>query len=116
MTMALVQNNKVTEVGLPPDLKSKPLSALKALGWQKVVGTPKPTEEPAAGYQWEYGASWSISDGVVYGTWSQKQRPQPYSSWSWVDGEGWVAPKPKPEGDYEWNEDALDWVEVTEDE
>ena len=42
------------------------------------------------------------------------QMPQPYPSWSWVDGEGWVAPKPKPEGDYYWDEDAGEWVEEDE--
>ena len=110
MTMAKVENGEVTEVGLPAELRSQPMPVLKAAGWKKIVGTPKPTKETQPGYRWEYGAEWS-EDGVVYGTWVEAQMPKPYPSWSWVDGEGWVAPKPKPEGDYYWDEDAGEWVE-----
>jgi len=83
---------------------------LKQMGWHKVVGTDKPTETPAPGYRWEYGADWSAEDGVVYGTWSQQQRPQPYPSWSWVDGQGWVPPVPQPGDDYNWDEATQSWI------
>lgn len=36
--------------------------------------------------------------------------PQPYPSWS-LNGANWEAPTPKPEGDYYWNEEQLEWVE-----
>ena len=113
MTMAKVENGSVTTVGLPVNLRSFNRAQLKQMGWHKVAGTDKPTQAPAPGYQWSYGAEWSAQDGVVYGTWSQVQRPQPYPSWSWVDGEGWVPPIPKPDGDYYWDEDAQSWVEET---
>ena len=111
MTMAKVENGEVTEVGLPAELRSQPMSVLKAAGWENIIGTPKPTEETQPGYRWEYGAEWSEEDGVVYGTWVEAKRPQPYPSWSWADEEGWAAPKPKPEGGYYWDEDAGEWVE-----
>jgi hypothetical protein len=41
--------------------------------------------------------------------------PQPYLSWSWVEGEGWQPPAPMPEteGMWVWDEDAGEWVDVT---
>lgn len=37
---------------------------------------------------------------------------QPFPSWS-RDGKGnWLAPKPKPEGQYYWDENAQEWVNV----
>ncbi len=111
MTLALVENNEVTSVGLPEELRNKALRELNALGWLKVVGDPKPTATTAPGYHWTYGESWRIENGVVYGEWSETQRPQPYPSWSWVDGKGWVPPTPKPEGDYVWDEDSQSWIE-----
>lgn len=39
--------------------------------------------------------------------------PTPYPSWVLDEGTfSWVAPLPKPEGDYTWDEGAGDWVEV----
>lgn len=111
MTMAKVENGSITQVGLPAELRSQPMSVLKAAGWKKIVGTAKPTDETQPGYRWEYGAEWLEEDGAVYGTWIEAQMPQPYPSWSWVDGEGWVAPVPQPDGDYYWDEDAGEWVE-----
>jgi len=113
MTMAKVENGSVTEVGLPINLRSFSRAQLRQMGWHKVVGTDKPTEAPSAGYQWAYGANWSEQNGVVYGTWSQAQRPQPYPSWSWVDGQGWVPPVAKPAGDYVWDENTQSWAEDT---
>jgi len=111
MTMAKVENGEVTLVGLPINLRSFNRAELKRMGWHKIVGTEKPAETPEPGYQWNYGADWSAEDGVVYGTWSQQQRPQPYPSWSWVEGEGWVPPVAQPNGDYYWDEEAQAWKE-----
>jgi hypothetical protein len=39
--------------------------------------------------------------------------PTPYSSWVLDEGTcTWVAPVPKPDGDYVWDEPAGDWVEA----
>jgi len=111
MTMAKVENGTVTQVGLPINLRSFSRGELKQMGWRKVVGAEKPADSPELGYQWEYGADWSTEDGVVYGTWTQKQRPQPFPSWSWVDGEGWQPPVPRPDGEYYWDEAAQEWKE-----
>lgn len=38
--------------------------------------------------------------------------PKPYPSWS-QDGNRWVPPSPKPEGDsWRWNEDEENWEEI----
>ena len=37
--------------------------------------------------------------------------PQPYDSWTWYDGR-WNAPVEMPDGDYIWDEDNLEWVEM----
>lgn len=110
MTMAKVENGSVSEVGLPVNLRNFNRAQLKQMGWHKVVGTDKPTDTLEPGYRYEYGAEWSAQDGVVYGTWQVRQRPQPYPSWSWVEGEGWVAPVAKPEGNYRWDEESQSWV------
>jgi len=34
--------------------------------------------------------------------------PQPFLSWTRSEGE-WIAPEPKPDGDYFWNEAAQEW-------
>lgn len=115
MTMAKVQNDTVVHVGLPTENRKLPISQLIKAGWHKVRGNPRPTEAPEPGYQWTYGAEWSVEDSSVYGNWSQTQVRQPYPSWSFVEGEGWVAPIPKPDGNFVWDEAAGDWV-VPEDE
>jgi hypothetical protein len=38
--------------------------------------------------------------------------PQPYPSWSLDENYDWQPPTPRPEGDWFWNEDDLNWVEV----
>ena len=113
MTMAKVENGEVTAVGLDPMLAGYSVKRLKAMGWYPVEGTEKPTEPTDPGYRYEYGAEWSVADNKVYGTWQVKQRPQPYPSWSWVDGEGWVAPVAKPDDgkDYYWDEGSQEWLE-----
>lgn len=112
MTMAKVENNSVVEIGLPVHLIGHDVRRLKSMGWKPVEGTPKPTTSVEPGYRWEYGADWSAEDNQVYGTWNVAQRPQPYPSWSWVEGEGWVAPVAKPEGDFVWDEESQSWVEA----
>lgn len=113
MTMAKVENEAVVEVGLPAELSNHSIKHLKAMGWHKIIGTEKPTSSPEPGYRLEYGAEWSVEDGAVYGTWQVKQRPQPYPSWNWVDGEGWVAPVDYPSDgkDYYWDEETQSWIE-----
>lgn len=42
---------------------------------------------------------------------------QPYPSWTWnEDTFDYDPPKPKPEGEYRWNEELGDWVAVEEPE
>ena len=36
--------------------------------------------------------------------------PQPFASWSLDENNDWQAPKPKPEGNYRWDESKLKWV------
>lgn len=38
--------------------------------------------------------------------------PQPYPSWTLSADFQWVAPEPKPDGDYVWNEETLSWEVV----
>ena len=112
MTMVLVENNEVTQVGLPSELRSLSVVELKAAGWAPVVGSAMPTDSVNPGYQHTFGAPYTIEAGIVTGSWSVSQRPQPYPSWIWVEGEGWVAPVPYPDDgkDYYWDEEAQAWV------
>ena len=111
MTMAKVQDGQVVEVGLPENLKALTIRQLNSQGWVKVVGDPKPSDETAPGHHWTYGESWRVEGDVVYGEWSETKRPQPYPSWTWVEGEGWVPPVAKPDGDNVWDEDSQAWVQ-----
>ena len=117
MTMVLVKENEVKEVGLPNELRALSLMEIKAQGWVPLVGTEKPTDPVALGYQYVYGAPFVVEDGVATGTWSVEQRPQPYPSWNWVDGGGWVPPVPYPTDgkSYDWNEGTLTWLLSDED-
>ena len=36
--------------------------------------------------------------------------PQPYGSWTLDENHDWEPPTPKPDGDYEWSEEELEWV------
>jgi len=38
--------------------------------------------------------------------------PQPYPSWTLDSNHDWQPPTPKPEGDYYWSEEELEWVAV----
>ena len=79
MTMAKVENETVTQVGIPDELRSLGVRQLKNKGWYKVVDSAgKPTTETDPGYHWVYGAEWSVEDGHVVGVWQVAQRPQPY--------------------------------------
>ena len=112
MTMALVKNNEVVEVGLPQELRSVGLSRLKAMGWKVVAGTV-PKESPDPGYMWVYGEPWALDGEFVVGVFTQVQQPQPYPSWTFEEGTGWVPPVPRPDGDgYEWDEDAQSWYQL----
>ena len=38
--------------------------------------------------------------------------PQPYPSWFLDENHDWQPPTPKPDGDYYWSEEDLEWVAV----
>ena len=38
--------------------------------------------------------------------------PQPFASLALDSNHDWQPPTPKPEGDYEWNEEELEWVAI----
>lgn len=52
-----------------------------------------------AGIGWTYDAD---ADQFV--------APQPYPSWSLDSNNDWQPPTPKPNGDYFWNEQQLNWI------
>jgi hypothetical protein len=63
------------------------------------------------------GGEWHGTDNKVGIGWTYTDTdgfrpPQPYPSWTWDDG--WHTPVSYPDGDgdYEWDEDALTWVEA----
>tara|TARA_R110000772_G_scaffold3290_4_gene11862 strand:+ start:276 stop:617 length:342 start_codon:yes stop_codon:yes gene_type:complete len=90
-------------------------------------------DEPDEGYQWlvdNLGGTWVQTSynrtfrknyaGIGF-TYDETRDafipPQPYASWV-LDEDTclWVAPVPMPEnGDYVWDEEAGDWVEVTDE-
>ena len=37
--------------------------------------------------------------------------PQPFESWTLDENHDWQPPKPKPDGNYYWNEEQQTWVE-----
>ena len=82
-------------------------------GYLPVEGHTGPPVEP--GYRARFGG-WTVEPDRVVGGWTVEQRPQPWPSWTWVEGEGWVPPVPKPDGGvWEWDEDGQAWVEIEED-
>ena len=50
------------------------------------------------------GIGWKLLDNNIW------QPPKPYESWLWVNEE-WVAPIPKPQNGFQWNEEMLQWQE-----
>ena len=38
--------------------------------------------------------------------------PQPFGSWTLDSNHDWQPPTPKPEGEYFWNEEELEWVAI----
>lgn len=38
--------------------------------------------------------------------------PQPYPSWTLDSNNDWQAPTPKPEGDFNWDEESLSWLAI----
>ena len=91
--------------GMDPD-------ALPGDGWLPVVRVDRPDPEP--GYVANFGG-WVLSANAVSESWEIAQRPQPYPSCPWVEGEGWQPPAPMPAdgGPWSWDESTLSWVEVT---
>ena len=39
-------------------------------------------------------------------------KPQPFLSWTLDSNHNWQPPTPKPDGDYRWNEEELEWVAI----
>jgi hypothetical protein len=56
---------------------------------------------------------WVTENGLLVSehlfTYTPDFPPKPYESWVW-DVWSWVPPVPKPDGDYEWNEESGAWV------
>jgi len=40
--------------------------------------------------------------------------PRPFESWTLDENCDWQPPVPRPGGNFFWNEDGLEWVEITE--
>lgn len=80
--------------------------------WVPVVRVERP--ESAPGYSRVFDG-WVITPDAVFESWSVVQRPQPYPSWSWVEGQGWQPPVPEPASSqfasWAWDEGARSWVE-----
>ena len=69
-----------------------------------------------------FGGVWVGTDQHVGIGWTHSEQdgfrpPQPYPSWTWVDG-SWTPPVPYPDDDgfYTWDEDEQAWIEFDEDE
>jgi hypothetical protein len=52
------------------------------------------------------GIGWTVEDDGL-------RPPSPFPSWTW-DGNAWVAPIEKPEGDHVWDEEAGAWKPLTD--
>lgn len=37
-------------------------------------------------------------------------QPQPFASWTLNDNFDWVSPVPKPDGNFYWDEDEMNWI------
>ena len=113
MTMAMVKDGIIEQVGVPAELRGTDITSLMKARWVEVEGGDKPDTPVDPGYMHSFGDPYTYEDGRVLGTWSGQKRPQPYPSWSWVDGKGWVAPVPYPTDgkDYNWDEETQSWVE-----
>jgi hypothetical protein len=67
-------------------------------GVHRLDGTPLHKNYAGIGYHW---------DGVGF------YAPQPYPSWNLnTETYIWESPKPRPQGNYAWDETMLEWVEV----
>jgi len=93
-----------------------------------IVGTEFPTSEPigqAFIAEHKYEGEWlqtSYNDnfrkqygqiGFTYDRIADEfVALQPHASWTLDTNNDWQAPTPKPEGDFEWNEHQLRWVQV----
>lgn len=112
MTMALIVNGSIEQVGVPTEMRGTDISKLKSQGWVEVVGAQAPTGPVDSGYCHSFGEPYDYVDGHVTGTWTVQMLAQPHSSWTWVDGSGWIAPVPYPTDgkDYDWNEANGVWM------
>jgi len=78
-------------------------------------------DEPDKGYSWlinNLGGRWveTTLDNYAGIGWTYVEglgfySPKPHESWV-LNGLTWQAPKAKPEGDYYWSEDLLEWVAI----
>lgn len=77
---------------------------------QAIVGDPTWAADRLGG-EW-HGTDTKVGIGWTYSEQDGFRPPQPYPSWTWDDG--WHTPVSYPDGDgdYEWDEDALTWVEA----
>ena len=84
-------------------------------GWLPVVRADRPATDP--GYMSVFDG-WVITGEAVTESWTVVQRPQPYLSWTWEEGQGWQPPTPMPEteGTWSWDEDAGEWVDLSPSE
>lgn len=58
------------------------------------------------GYRKQYAGIGFTYDEVA----NEFVAPRPYSSWTLDANNDWQPPTPKPEGEFEWDEDSLSWV------
>ena len=61
------------------------------------------------GYRKQYAGTGFTYDHVA----DQFVAPQPYASWTLDENNDWQAPTPKPDGNYYWSEEDLEWVAIS---
>ena len=60
------------------------------------------------GYRKQYAGIFYTYDHVA----DQFVAPQPYASWTLDANNDWQPPTPKPDGEYYWSEEDLEWVAI----
>ena len=114
---AKLENNTVTEViAISNDICGEPTltfpdtegagrafiaNTLKLDGVWKQTSFNNNFRKQYAGIGYTYNADADVFIG-----------PQPYASWALDSNHDWQAPTAKPEGDYYWSEEDLEWVAV----
>jgi hypothetical protein len=95
----VVHNNELLVDGVENEAKGKEFCN-KLLGGEWIQTSYNNNfRKQYAGIGWTYDAD---ADQFV--------SPQPYPSWSLDSNNDWQAPTPKPNGDYFWNEQQLNWI------